>query len=82
MSVYHRIGGIDEVPISVFVPRMVRLPVYDGAVAFALRTEPSAAAHADPEPAVDVRPIGPQDSQSAMYGPMPDIGQAAVFEFG
>jgi hypothetical protein len=81
MSVYHRIGGLDEVPAAVFLPRMVRLPLYGGAVAYAVRTAADEPAEDDSAAVPDPEPMSPGVMNSALYGPLPAAGQAAVFDF-
>ncbi len=90
MSVFHRIDNLDQVPAVVFLPRMVRLPVYDGAVRYAMQRaaeQPSPAAvetppHSEPAP---VRTHTTDElkalNQSREYGPL-GVNQAGVFDFG
>jgi hypothetical protein len=88
MSVFHRVDELDALPAAVFLPRMVRLPLYDGAVRHALRRE---AEQPTPTPARATRPAEPveahtRDQLAAMnqtreYGPM--AGQSVgVFDVG
>jgi hypothetical protein len=74
MSVFHRVDDIESIPVARLVPLMVRLPVYDGAVRFAIRNEPaelSTPASNEPEPA-----IAPSADQlqamnhNPLYGPL------------
>lgn len=71
MSRYHRVDHIETLPASRLVPLMVRLPVYDGAVAFAIRQEPTQLAPVEPEPApaLSANQLQAMNS-SALYGPM------------
>lgn len=93
MSVFHRVDDIDAVDVSVFLPRMARLAIYDGAVRFALARRPAASA---PRPAVSVtaspaepaKPVTPHSAaqlkamnQSREYGPL-GVNQAGVFQIG
>jgi len=93
MSVFHRVDDIDAVPVSVFLPRMARLAIYDGAVRFALRSRPATLA---PRPTVPPRadsdtPVPPVTPHSATqlkamnrsreYGPL-GVNQAGVFQIG
>ncbi|MFI9454461.1 hypothetical protein [Amycolatopsis sp. NPDC052450] len=93
MSVFHRVDELDQLPASVFLPRMVRLALYDGAVRHALHRDaerpampaPQAetrAADAPPEPvrahtADELKAL----NKTREYGPL-GVNQAGVFDFG
>lgn len=83
MSVLCRVDALDQVPTSVFVPRMLRLLMFDGSVRHAARAEAEqpAAATSAPETA-PVELIDPAAMSSALFGPLPAAGQAAVFDIG
>jgi hypothetical protein len=93
MSVFHRVDDIDAVDVSVFLPRMARLAIYDGAVRFALARRPVAPAPrsvapitaAPAEPAKHVTPHSAAQlqamNQSREYGPL-GVNQAGVFQIG
>ncbi|MGW4129497.1 hypothetical protein [Amycolatopsis japonica] len=90
MSVFHRIDDLDQAAAAVFLPRMVRLPIYDGAVRHAMQRaldQPAPAAVEAPareEPA-PVRAHTTDElkalNQSREYGPL-GVNQAGVFDFG
>lgn len=94
MSVFHRVDDLDARPSAVFLPRMVRLPHYDGAVRHAMRREaeqPSAArsaaarATAPTQESVTAHSRGQlaalNQSRDSGYGPM-GVNQAGVFDVG
>ncbi len=93
MSVFHRIDDLDQVPAAVFFPRMVRLPLYDGAVRNALlRAEPDPAVPPSPRPApqpqASPEPVRTHTGAELQalnttreFGPM-GVNQAGVFDFG
>ncbi len=90
MSVFHRVDELDQLPVSVFLPRMVRLPLYDGAVRHALRLEaeqPAATVHeavGTPE-AVSVTAHSRDQlaalNQTREFGPR-GVNEAGVFDLG
>ncbi len=85
MSVFHRVDDLDQLPAAVFLPRMVRLPLYDGAVRHALRLEaerPAPAAEpVDEQPAQEPVAMVTAHNQSREFAPM-GVNQAGVFDFG
>ncbi|MFB9924876.1 hypothetical protein ACFORO_25910 [Amycolatopsis halotolerans] len=94
MSVFHRVDELDQLPVSVFLPRMVRLPVYDGAVRHALRLEaegtagssefvPGQAGYQDEAPSVIAhsRDQLAALNQTREYGPR-GVNEAGVFDLG
>lgn len=90
MSVFHRVDDLDELPAAQFFPRMVRLPVYEGAVRFALLSEPQSP-RATPQPAAETHQAPPVNAHSREelaalnntrdYGPL-GVNQAGVFDLG
>lgn len=74
MSVFHRVDDIDSMSMARLVPLMVRLPVYDGAVRFALRNEPGESTSTPHEQvAPSVAPTAHQlqaMNSNPLYGPM------------
>ncbi len=91
MSVFHRVDEMDQLPAAVFLPRMVRLALYDGAVRHAMRrvveqqSEPSSVpTPTQPGPA-PVRAHTADElkalNQTREYGPL-GVNQAGVFDFG
>ncbi|MEV8610112.1 hypothetical protein AB0383_19670 [Amycolatopsis sp. NPDC051373] len=91
MSVFHRVDELDQLPAAVFLPRMVRLPVYDGAVRHALRCDaeqpPTARTAPAPRQAPSVTAHSRAElaalNQSSLYGPLPAAGQAVgIFDMG
>ncbi|MEV8615693.1 hypothetical protein AB0383_48710 [Amycolatopsis sp. NPDC051373] len=84
MSMFHRIDHIDQVPASRFLPLMVRLGLYDGAVLHAVRTE-AESAQSDSH-AVAPESIAASTEQlahlntTALYGPL--NGQPRLFDIG
>lgn len=90
MSVFHRVDDIDQLPSAVFWPRVVRLPVYDGAVRFALLEAPAperqAARPAPAEPTSQPKPHT-RGQLAALngtreYGPLGLNQQVGVFDLG
>ncbi|WP_328448989.1 hypothetical protein [Amycolatopsis sp. NBC_00438] len=95
MSVFHRVDELDQLPAAVFLPRMVRLALYDGAVRHAMRRAAEQPAAAPQTPAQSVRPAAvpaapvrahTADELKALnrtreYGPL-GVNQAGVFDFG
>ncbi|MEV6648058.1 hypothetical protein [Amycolatopsis sp. NPDC051371] len=95
MSVFHRVDELDQLPAAVFLPRMVRLALYDGAVRHAMRraveqpSEPAPVpAPTQPGQAAEPAPIRAHTAnelkalnQTREYGPL-GVNQAGVFDFG
>jgi hypothetical protein len=94
MSVFHRVDDLDALTAAVFLPRMVRLPHYDGAVRHVLRREgeqPSTAvsaparatAPAEQAASVHAHTVGELSrmNQTKEYGPL-GVNQAGVFDVG
>lgn len=87
MSVFHRVDELDQLPVSVFLPRMARLPLYDGAVRHALRLEAEkpaqpAAGGTQPEPVTaHSRDQLAALNQTREYGPR-GVNEAGVFDLG
>ncbi|MEC3974735.1 hypothetical protein [Amycolatopsis sp. H20-H5] len=91
MSAYHRIENLDG-PAAVFLSRMVRLPVYGGAVAFAAREaaeEPEPLARPTPVPLSEPVTVKPHSrgelaalNQSREYGPLGSNQQVGIFDLG
>ncbi|WP_410644495.1 hypothetical protein [Amycolatopsis sp. lyj-346] len=93
MSVFHRVDELDQLPAAVFLPRMVRLALYDGAVRHAMRRAaerpqpaptpaPQQSGQAEPAPvrahtADELKAL----NQTREYGPL-GVNQAGVFDFG
>lgn len=90
MSVFHRVDDLDALPAAVFLPRMVRLAVYDGAVQHTMRREAEQPSTAVSAPARTAAPVtahsGEQMSalnQTREFGPLPGAGQSVgVFDVG
>jgi hypothetical protein len=85
MSRFHRVDDINDLTVDVFVSRMVRLPVYGGAVAFSISNEtpPPAAGAGVAEPAQDSTVPGTVEylQTNPMFGPLPAAGQmVGLFE--
>ncbi|MEV4604802.1 hypothetical protein AB0K15_46565 [Amycolatopsis sp. NPDC049253] len=85
MSVFHRIDDLDQLPAAVFLPRMVRLAHYDGAVRHAAQREAETTT-ASPQPAHEPAPAEPaalvtKQTQSREFAPL-GVNQAGVFDFG
>lgn len=88
MSVFHRVDELDQLPAAVFLPRMVRLPLYDGAVRHALRLEAETSA---PPADAGTAPYEPTTAhsrerlaalnQTREYGPR-GVNEAGVFDLG
>jgi hypothetical protein len=88
-SVFHRVDNLEVLAADRLIRDMVRLPVYDGAVAWALRSE---AEEPQPTPAPAVARAAPtgvsltadqlrQMSAGGLYGPCPSAGQdVGLFE--
>jgi hypothetical protein len=74
MSVFHRVDDIESIPVARLVPLMVRLPVYDGAVQFAIRNEPERGVETRIEPTEPIQPATTDQLQAMnsnpLYGPM------------
>jgi hypothetical protein len=98
MSVFHGVDRLDQLPADVFLSRMRRLAVYDGAVRLALQEKAAApapaaepwralpAALAAPEPPAMAPYTGEQlaaMAQSVEWGPNPGLNQLApMIEYG
>ncbi|MET8848048.1 hypothetical protein [Amycolatopsis sp. NPDC004625] len=90
MSVFHRVDDMDDLPAALFFPRMYRLPLFDGAVRFALMNEArDEQVTRRPQPADSPQPAMTaysRDDLAALnntkpYGPM-GVNQAGVFDLG
>ncbi|QKV74535.1 hypothetical protein [Amycolatopsis sp. Hca4] len=93
MSVFHRVDELDELPAAVFLPRMVRLALYDGAVRHAMRRaveQPEAIPAPTPPPGqqAESAPVRAHTTdelkalnQTREFGPL-GVNQAGVFDFG
>lgn len=89
MSVFHRVDELDDLPAAVFLPRMVRLTHYDGAVRHAMQRAheqpvpaPATTSQAEPAPvrahtADELKAL----NRTREYGPL-GVNQAGVFDFG
>lgn len=96
MSVFHRVDSLDQLPAAVFLPRMVRLPLYDGAVRFAIAADAPALERAAPReqaptPAAGEAVQAPTPhtheqlaalNQTREYGPLGLSQQVGIFEIG
>lgn len=95
MSVFHRIDRLNQIPLVTFLPLMVRLRRYDGAVRHAYDVELEAAFTAPTQPspsnAPEAPPVQPKphtrDELAAMnrtreYGPLGLNQQVGVFDLG
>ncbi|MEV6908021.1 hypothetical protein [Amycolatopsis sp. NPDC051071] len=89
MSVFHRVDDLDQVAAAVFLPRMVRLAFYDGAVRHAMQRalEQSPLVSVDEPRREEPAPVRTRTTdelkalnQSREYGPM-GVNQAGVFDF-
>jgi len=94
MSVFHRVDELDQLPAAVFLPRMVRLALYDGAVRHAMRRaverQPEPVPALTPQPGQQAEPAPVRAhttdelkalNQTREYGPL-GVNQAGVFDFG
>jgi hypothetical protein len=84
MSMFHRIDHMDRVPASRFLPLMVRLGLYEGAVLCAVRTEAESAqgdsSREVPDPTVASIEQLAHLNTTAEFGPM--NGQPRLFDIG
>ncbi|MFJ1764045.1 hypothetical protein ACIOD2_27270 [Amycolatopsis sp. NPDC088138] len=87
MSVFHRIDELDQLPAAVFLPRMVRLVRYDGAVRHTMLrvAEETPASTSRQAQSAPVRTHTTEElkalNQTREYGPQ-GVNQASVFQFG
>lgn len=91
MSVLHRVDDLDSVPADVFLPRMVRLALYEGAIRFRLQAESAKSSAASSEPAEGEPQPQPTAhtaeefkalNKSKEYGPLGLHQRTGVFDLG
>jgi hypothetical protein len=90
MSVFHRVDDVDDIPAALFFPRMFRLPLFDGAVRFALMSEARDGPATRPSQSTDSPPPAvtaySRDDLAALnntrlYGAL-GVNEAGVFDLG